>query len=192
MFSCPLNKILRLHLGQETIILQEAIKSLGVMLDDLAGKSVGRKSSDIHMTKDDQRLLVSLVQFVGNFCYKCRHNQDLLRMTIVPKEIELIDGCDEGSKENSESSSDKNTNVVMRNGLHVLLSCTTHATACFTLREWGVIAIRHLLEDNSENQAVVEELMAQDTVQSAELQQAGVQVQMTPKGNFSISPIDEK
>ena len=188
----PLNKILRLHLGQETIILQEAIKSLGVMLDDLAGKSVGRKSSDIHMTKDDQRLLVSLVQFVGNFCYKCRHNQDLLRMTIVPRETELIDGRDEGSEKNSESSSDKNTNVVMRNGLHVLLSCTTHATACFTLREWGVIAIRHLLEDNSENQAVVEELMAQDTVQSAELQQAGVQVQMTPKGNFSISPIDEK
>ncbi|OEU13363.1 hypothetical protein FRACYDRAFT_241701 [Fragilariopsis cylindrus CCMP1102] len=188
----PLNKILRLYLGQETIILQEAIKSLGVMLDDLAGKSVGCKSSDIHMTKDDQRLLVSLVQFVGNFCYKCRHNQDLLRMTIVPKEIESIDGYDEGSGKNSESSSDKNTNVVMRNGLHVLLSCTTHATACFTLREWGVIAIRHLLEDNSENQAVVEELMAQDTVQSAELQQAGVQVQMTPKGNFSISPIDEK
>jgi hypothetical protein len=188
----PLNKILRLHLGQETIILQEAIKSLGIMLDDLAGKSVGRKSSDIHLTKDDQRLLVSLVQFVGNFCYKCRHNQDLLRITIVSKETELIDGRDEGSEKDSKSSSDKNTNVVMRNGLHVLLSCTTHATACFTLREWGVIAIRHLLEDNSENQAVVEELMAQDTVQSAELQQAGVQVQMNSKGNFSISPIDEK
>lgn len=190
----PQNKILRLHLGQETIILQEAIKSLGIMLDDLAGKSVGRKSSDIHLTKDDQRLLVSLVQFVGNFCYKCRQNQDLLRMTIVPKEIELIDGGrEEDSGKDSKSSSDKNNNnVVMRNGLHVLLSCTTHATACFTLREWGVIAIRHLLEDNSENQAVVEELMAQDTVQSAELQQAGVRVQMNSKGNVSLSPIDGK
>lgn len=90
-------------------------------------------------------------------------------------------------REEEKDSSSSET----RNGLHVLLTCTTHATSCFTLREWGVIAIRNVLEDNALNQAVVEELMAQGPVESADLEQAGVRVQLDSKGKVSLSTIDE-
>jgi hypothetical protein len=185
----PLISKLRLHLGQETTILQESAKSLGVVLDDLTEKSVGRKARDIQLTIDDQKLLVALVQFVGNICYGCKHNQDLLRMTLVPRTKQLVPRVEEASEcENSATSSDSNE---MRNGLHVLLTCTTHATACFTLREWGVIAIRNVLENNSENQSVVENLMAQGPVESSDLDEAGVRVQLDSKGKVSLSPINE-
>ena len=184
---------LRLYLGQETTILQESAKSLGIVLDDLADKSIGRKARDIHLTEDDQRLLIAMVQFVGNLCFRCKHNQDLLRTTLVPpskhlvQKAEVADGGD-GEKNTTTSSDSVET---MRNGLHVLLTCTTHATSCFTLREWGVIAIRNVLEDNSKNQAVVEALMAQGPVESAELEEAGVRVQLDSKGEVSLTPIKE-
>jgi ataxin-10 len=186
----PLITKLRLYLGQESTILQESAKSLGVVLDDLTEKSVGRKARDIQLTKDDQRLLISLVQFVGNICYGCKHNQDLLRTTLVPLTKQMVPRVEETSEcENSTTSSGSNE---MRNGLHVLLTCTTHATACFTLREWGVIAIRNVLENNPENQSVVENLMAQGPVESSDLDEAGVRVQLDSKGKVSLSTIDEK
>eukprot|EP00537_Pseudo-nitzschia_pungens_P007164 CAMPEP_0172364764 /NCGR_PEP_ID=MMETSP1060-20121228/7819_1 /TAXON_ID=37318 /ORGANISM="Pseudo-nitzschia pungens, Strain cf. cingulata" /LENGTH=597 /DNA_ID=CAMNT_0013087841 /DNA_START=41 /DNA_END=1834 /DNA_ORIENTATION=+ len=180
------NESLRLYLGHETAILQESAKSLGVVLDDLAEKSDGRKASDVNLSSDDQRLLIGLVKFVGNLCYKCKHNQDLLRTTLVPpakKSVHRVEVV--GEEENDTRSSE------MRNGVHVLLSCTTHATSCFTLREWGVIAIRNVLEDNPNNQAIVEELMAQGPVESADLEQAGVRVQLDSKGKVSLSTINE-
>jgi len=183
------NDELRLYLGKETTILQESTKSLGVVLDDLADKSNGRKAREIKLTRDDQRLLISLVKFVGNLCYGCKHNQDLLRTTLVPPTKPLVpkvEAVDEN--ENSETSSGS---AGTRNGLHVLLTCTTHATACFSLREWGVIAIRNALEENTGNQEVVKELMAQGPVQSADLEQAGVRVQLDSKGKVSLSKIDK-
>ena len=185
----PLITKLRLNLGQESTILQESAKSLGVVLDDLTEKSVGRKARDIQLTKDDQKLLISLVQFVGNICFRCKHNQDLLRTTLVPRTKQLVPRVEEASEcENSTTSADSNE---MRNGLHVLLTCTTHATACFTLREWGVIAIRNVLENNPKNQYVVENLMAQGPVESSDLDEAGVRVQLDSKGKVSLSTINE-
>jgi len=180
------NGALRLHLGLESSVLQESVKSLGIVLDDLAEQSVGRKARDIHLTNDDQRLLIALVKFVGNLCYKCKPNQDLLRTTLVPPAKKTVPRVDTVREEEKDSSSSET-----RNGLHVLLTCTTHATSCFTLREWGVIAIRNVLEDNALNQAVVEELMAQGPVESADLEQAGVRVQLDSKGKVSLSTIDE-
>jgi hypothetical protein len=180
---------LRLHLGQETTVLQECAKSLGVVLDDLAEKSVGRKARDIQLTEDDQKLLTSLVQFVGNLCYRCKHNQDLLRLTLVPHARQLVPQDETASE--CEESTIPSKSIGTRNGLQVLLTCTTYATACFTLREWGVIAIRNVLENNSENQAVVQELRAQGPVESADLDEAGVRVQLDSKGKVSLSTISE-
>jgi len=177
---------LRLYLGQETTILQESAKCLGVVLDDLAEKSVGRKAREVQLTQDDQKLIVSLVQFVGNLCYGCKHNQDLLRTTLVPRAKPLLPRVEEASDDTTSSN-----NAEMRNGLHVLLTCTTHATACFTLREWGVIAIRNVLENNTENQAVVQNLMAQGPVESADLHEAGMRVQLDSQGKVSLATIDE-
>ncbi len=175
---------LRLLLGQDSAILQESAKCLGVVLDDLAEKSEGRKARDIKLSDDDQKILTSLVQFVGNMCYDCKHNQDLLRTTLVPRAKPLLPRIEE-SAENVSNDAD------IRNGLHVLLTCTTHATACFTLREWGVIAIRNVLEENTENQSVVKDLMAQGPVESADLEEAGVRVQLDSKGKVSLATIDE-
>lgn len=176
---------LRLLLGQDSAVLQESAKCLGVVLDDLAEKSEGRKARDIKLSDDDQKLLTSLVQFVGNLCYGCKHNQDLLRTTLVPRAKPLLPRIEESAAEDASNVAD------IRNGLHVLLTCTTHATACFTLREWGVIAIRNVLEENTENQSVVKDLMAQGPVESADLEEAGVRVQLDSKGKVSLATIDE-
>ena len=180
---------LRLHLGQESSVLQESAKCLGVVLDDLAEKSVGRKARDIQLAEGDQKLLISLVQFVGNLCFGCKQNQDLLRTTLVPRSKPSIYYVKESTEHEGGTSSFNS--VEMRNGLHVLLTSTTHATACFTLREWGVIAIRNVLENNAENQSVVEDLMAQGPVESANLDEAGVRVQLDSKGRVSLAAINE-
>ncbi len=179
---------LRLCLGQESSILQEAAKCLGVVLDDLAEHSVGRKAREIKLSEDDQELLISLVQFVGNLCYGCKHNQDLLRTTLVPRFKPLLPRVEEAGEPEDSATAD---GAELRNGLHVLLTCTTHATACFTLREWGVIAIRNVLENNTENQAVVQNLMAQGPVESADLHEAGMRVQLDSQGKVSLATIDE-
>jgi hypothetical protein len=186
----PENTDLRLFLGKDTTLLQDTAKSLGLVTDVLAEKSVGRKARDIHLSCDDQKLLTCLVQLIGNLCYNCPYNQDLLRMTLVlpttktpTTEREIRDGS---------SSNPNNGPDTTRNGLHVLLTCTTYATSCFTLREWGVIAIRNALENNSRNQAVVTELVAQDPVQSADLENAGIRVKLDSKGKVSLSKIDEE
>lgn len=181
---------LRLLLGRDSAVLQESAKCLGVVLDDLAEKSEGRKARDIKLSEDDQKLLTSLVQFVGNLCYGCKDNQDLLRTTLVPRAKPLLPRVEEPTA--SEDSATTSNGIDIRNGLHVLLTCTTHATACFTLREWGVIAIRNVLEDNTENQSVVKDLMAQGPVESADLEEAGVRVQLDSKGKVSLATIDEK
>ena len=178
----PEIKDLRLFLGKSTSLLQDTAKALGIVTDDLAEKSVGRRARDIHLSADEQRLLTCLVQLVGNLCYNCPYNQDLLRTTLVPPTI----------KTTSDSNESSTTMETPRNGLHVLLTCTTYSTSCFTLREWGVIAIRNALEDNVGNQTIVAELVAQDPVQTADLEHAGIKVKLDSKGKVTLSKIDEE
>jgi hypothetical protein len=54
-----------------------------------------------------------------------------------------------------------------------------------------VIAIRNVLEDNTINQEVVAALDAQNPVQSAVLDKAGVRVKMDEYGKVSLSPVKE-
>jgi ataxin-10 len=150
------------------------------MVDDLTERSFGRKARELKLSEDDQKLITALVRLQGNLCFNCRHNQDLMRTTLVPP-----------TKKNVAAESG-NMPGPSRNALHVLLSSTSFGTSCFTLREWCVIAIRNVLEDNSQNQEVVTQLDAQNPVQSAALDHAGVRVTMDKQGKVSLSTLDEK
>jgi hypothetical protein len=48
----------------------------------------------------------------------------------------------------------RNNQVPRRTGMHALLSTTSLGVACFTLREWCIIAIRNVVEDNPANTEV--------------------------------------
>jgi hypothetical protein len=175
----PQTAHLRDKLGSDTELLQQSAKMLGTVTDDVSRKSEGKKTRDVRLSTHEQQLLTNLVTLIGNMCFKNKHNQDLLRNTLVPRPL----GDDDHEQDEHATQA--------RNGLHVLLSCTTHATYCFTLREWGVIAIRNALEDNPENQAMVSELDAQNPVQSAALEGSGIKVNLDSKGKVSLSRIDE-
>lgn len=174
----------RAYLGEKTCLLQDVAKYIGFAVDDMAQQSNGRRARDISMNSNKQRLLTGSVQLIGNVVYHCRLTQDLLRTTLVPQ----INGVGEleTSKENEKAMEGP------RNGLHVLLSCTACATSCFTLREWTVIAIRNILEENTENQAVVAELVALDPVQSANLEHLGLNIKLDSKGKVTLSPLEEE
>ena len=169
---------LREHLGSNTELLRTASDVLGGLVDELTERSAGLKARDLKLSPEEQQWMVSLVRLLGNLCYQCRSNQDKIRTTLVPP-------CKQGSPSLAADSN------IERNAIHVLLSCTSFATSCFTLREWGVIAIRNILHENEANQSVVAELDAQDPIQSAALDQAGVRVKMDKSGKVSLSTLDE-
>lgn len=182
----PVSTKLRSHLGTRTSILQDSAKFLGIMVDDLAERSFGKKARELKVSEDDQKLITSLVRLLGNLCFRCRDNQDLMRTTMVPMPTTKTKSKPDAESRNGNGAADKS-----RNALHVLLSCTSFATSCFTLREWTVIAIRNVLEDNSYNQQVVAELEAQNPVESAALHHAGVRVSLDNKGKVSLSTLNE-
>jgi hypothetical protein len=195
---------LRLHISDQTVVLQETAMSLGRIIDDLAEKSEGKRARDIHLEQDAQKLFVSFVRLIGNLCFRCPPNQNLLRTTLVPPTIKsaarttTTPSTPQQQQPNQSQEDDVDSHPSSggggsdkpRNGLHVLLSCTSYATSCFTLREWAVIAIRNALEDNEGNQDVVAELVAQDSVQTADLETAGIRVQLDSKGNVSLKKLD--
>ena len=74
-----------------------------------------------------------------------------------------------------------------RTGLHVILSATSLAPACFTLREWCIVAIRNAVENNAANTETVRRLEANQVMDDTpELRRAGVKVEMDAKGNVSV------
>jgi len=92
-----------------------------------------------------------------------------------------------GNKSNRINSDEFRKQTGEKNGLHVLLSCTSLASGCFTLREWAVLAIRFALEKNQENQRIVEQLEAQDAADSTDIQGLGVKVEVNEMGEVKIS-----
>ena len=170
---------LRGHLGKSTELLQLSARLLGVLVDELTERSFGIKARELKISEEEQKLVTALVRLQGNMCFNCQHNQDLMRTTLVAPAKNP--SMSENTKKSDES----------RNALHVLLSCTAFATACFTLREWSVIAIRNALENNSSNQQVVASLDAQNPIQSTALDQAGVRVTMDQHGKVSLETLNE-
>jgi hypothetical protein len=155
--------LVRTKLGTETDVIIEAALDLGITVDALLKANHGLKARELSMSDDEQRWLTTLVRLLGNMCFRCRTTQDLLRTTLVPP-------------------------VDDRTALHVLLSCTSLASGCFTLREWSIVALRNVLEGNLENQALVEKLEAQQPLQSPELEQMGLRVDMDKRGKVKIVP----
>jgi ataxin-10 len=158
----------RRELGPETIT--QVVFQLSRIVDSLLELNEGKSARELTLSEEDQRWITLLVRLLGNLCFRCRPNQDQLRSIQVPQ----------------------STDSTTRNGLHVLLSCTSLASGCFTLREWALVAIRNALEDNVENQAVVQALEAQQPLQSAPLDRMGLRVDMDRRGQVKVVPKDDE
>lgn len=154
--------------GKSTDVIHRLCQTLGVIIDTLKDRNEGRHVRDVIVSPDEQAELTILVRVLGNLCFRCKRNQDLIRTTLVPHPTQLID----------------------RRGLHVLLSCTAYSHACFTLREWSVIAISNVLDDNLENQNMVALLDAQNAVQSQTLCDMGIRVSLDSNRRVSVQPVE--
>lgn len=161
----------RACLGTETELVRSLAINLGVITDTISVKNQERKVRELDMSVEEQHLITSLVRLIGNLCYQCRDVQDLLRTTLVPPIDPVITKTE-------------------RSALHVLLSCTSLAHSCFTLREWAVVAIRNALHQNDLNMAVVANLEAQQALQTSALGELGIRVNLDTKGNVSVSPAE--
>ena len=167
------SKILRDMLGQSGTLGPMLLEDLAYHYDSVQARFHGRPAKDVVLTDPEKRIFVSLVRLLGNMSYTCRSSQDRLRTTLVPP----------------RQSSDEQAST--RTGLHLLLSCTSLSHTCFTLREWSVIAIRNALDGNTENQALVAELQAQQPAPSAPLEEMGIRMQLEKNGKVSLTPIQE-
>jgi hypothetical protein len=172
---------MRLAMGQDTPFISVAGSQLAELVDLLLHRNNGigtRKGTgrDLNMSVEEQQSITNLVRVLGNLTYQCKPNQDLLRTTLVSPKTQGV------AKDESDAA---------RNILHVLLSCTSFAWACFTLREWALVAIRNALEENDSNQALIAELQAQEAVQSESLTDMGIRVNLDSTGKVSVQPLDE-
>lgn len=152
----------RRHIGEIPGLWNYLLTQLTNIVDHWNEIASVKKARDAPSLSDhDQRFLVNCVRCIGNLTYQCGYNQDCLRNVRLNKD---------------------------RNGLHILLSTTGMAVSCFSLREWGIVAIRNALDQNLENQAIVERLQAEQAVQTTALDDMGIQIKITSDGKASISP----
>lgn len=162
--SCHSMALVRTKLGTETEVIRETSLDLGVTIDALLLSNQGMKARELTMANAKQRWITTLVRLLGNTCFRCKYNQDLVRTVDIPGVNKAEHRC----------------------ALHVLLSCTSLGYGCFTLREWAIVALRNVLEGNLENQALVEALEAQQPLQSPELEKMGLQVDLDRRGKVKI------
>jgi hypothetical protein len=168
--------VIRVRIAKETSFLQEIALDLGRIVDHLSVSNSGRTTRQMTMEDEERENVTVLVRLLGNLCFLCRENQDLLRTTLVPSTRPDTDMDSLAQQE--------------RSALHILLSCTSFSYTCFTLREWAVVAIRNVLDNNLENQAEVAKLDGQQAVQTAELDDMGVRVNLDSSGKVSVEPLE--
>ena len=171
---------IRTSLGQEVLFLNGSLIELGLIVDKLSVENTGLKARELVVSKDEQRLMIGLMRVLGNLCYQCKENQDLVRETNIPFYNKSY-----LSIENQDNSNE-------RNGLHVMLTCTSFAHGCFTLREWGIVAIRNMLDNNDRNQQEVAKLEAQQVINTPELAKYGVKLNLDEKGKVHVTKTDDK
>ncbi|KAL3823839.1 hypothetical protein ACHAXA_004111 [Cyclostephanos tholiformis] len=181
-------------LGRETSLISSCCKDLGRIVDRALIGNAGRNARELMLSPLDQQTAIIMVRLIGNIVYQCRYNQDLLRITPTPVfEVEVADNKSTSSKLSKSASSNatpraNNGLPIERTGLHVLLSATSLAPACFTLREWCVVAIRNAVEGNDANVATVSRLETNQVLSDTpELRRMGVKIDMDAKGNVRVN-----
>jgi Spinocerebellar ataxia type 10 protein domain len=173
----------RIVVGTVDGFMDYIITELAIILDDWHARGQGKSSRDAPiMTDDQQRFLIDAVRLLGNLTYQCPLNQNALRSSSVVRITT--------PKHNNNNSVDDD--VDDRNGLHILLSTTGMAMSCFSVREWGIVAIRNALENNPANQAIVERLQAESAVQTTALDDMGLQINISKDGKATVTPKTEQ
>lgn len=169
----------RLVLGRETFIISNSCRELARILD----RNSYRTARELKLDAQDQQTAVVNVRLIGNLVYQCRHNQDLLRIAPVPVQ----------NSRDDPSLESKRDDQTQRTGLHVLLSMTSLSPACFTLREWTIVAIRNAVEGNDASAELIHKLKANEdrAVDTPELRNLGIQVGIDPNGNARVSRRNE-
>jgi hypothetical protein len=161
-------------IGRETRIINDCLFDLAKLLDSALAKNSGKNARDLYLTPQEQHSAIVMVRLLGNIVYQCRYNQDLLRIIQVP-----LTNPSHGN--NSEK----------RIGLHVILSTTSLAPTCLSLREWCIVAIRNAVEDNDANAEAVRTLEAQNTRgDTPELRRMGMKVNLDAKGKVHVQKRD--
>jgi hypothetical protein len=178
--QCDTIQELRVSLGQSESLVSHVILELSLIVDRLQQEFGNKSSRELKLEPNDQRWLTCLVRLLGNLCYRCHINQDLVRTCLVPP-TDPETGKDGRTEEGNKS---------VRNGVHVLLSCTSFGFGCFTLREWAIMTTRYVLDNNEENQAVVEMLEAQAPIDTPELRKVGIKVKLDKSGKVHVTQRD--
>lgn len=167
-------------LGQETTLIANCCEDLARVVDVSLANNSGKSARELKLSSQDQETVISTVRLIANLLYQCQYNQDLLRSTLVLPMSDL-----------NEGNSSRDANVVSRTGLHVLLSATSLGPACFTIREWCIVAIRNAVENNEANIEMVRRLEANEALgDTPELKKLGVKVDLDDKGNVRVQKRD--
>ncbi|KAL7539225.1 hypothetical protein ACHAXR_010220 [Thalassiosira sp. AJA248-18] len=170
-------------LGRETSLISSCCQDLGRILDTALARNSGKKAREMTLSSQDQQTAIVMVRLIGNIIYQCRYNQDLLRITPAPPLEIAID--------KSVPSNTTGGVPMERTGLHVILSATSLAPACFTLREWCIVAIRNAIEGNAANAETVRRLEANQVLDDTpELRRAGVKIDMDEHGKVHVKRRD--
>ncbi len=166
-------------IGRETSLIPSCCTELGRILDIALAHNAGKKAREMHLSSQEQRTAIMIVRLVANIIYHCRYNQDLLRITPAP--VLKMDNT-------KSASSDVDGKLGERTGLHVLLSTTTLSPACFTLREWCIVAIRNAVEGNPANTEIIRSLEANEALtDTPELQRMGIKIDIDAKGKVNMT-----
>ena len=182
--QCVLSEA-RSVLGRETSLIQSCCMDLAKIVDTALANNSGCNARELKISSQEQQSAIVMVRLIGNIVYQCRYNQDLLRTTNIP--MMKISNNSSGK----DDSTSCNTAIIKRTGLHVLLSATSLAPACFTLREWCIVAIRTAVEDNDANAKAVQLLEANQALgDTPELRKLGVKLDLDSKGNVRVQRRD--
>lgn len=163
-------------LGRETTLISSCCEDLARIVDITLEKHSGKSGRELSISSHDQETAINTVRLIGNLVYHTEHNQNLLRTTLVLPMATA--GKDDGD-------------TPSRTGLHVLLSATSLGPACFTLREWCIVAIRNAVENNEANIELVKRLEANEALgDTPELRKLGVKVDLDERGNVRVQKRD--
>lgn len=173
-------------IGRETSLISNCCLELGRILDISLTRNAGQRSREMQLSPQEQQTAIIMVRLIANVIYQCRYNQDLLRKTPIP----IIEAGTGNIKSVSSTAAQPTMSgtQVERTGLHVLLSTTALAPACFTLREWCIVAIRNSVEGNAANTEMIRSLEANQALNDTpELRRMGVKIDIDANGKVLMT-----